>query len=94
VSGSIASGSAKKRRKRQKLHAQAGGRCVYCGTQAGLEQGTMDHYVPRALGGVSAEANLRWSCRDCNERKGRFAPEEWEKWLVILRAVQKENRTQ
>lgn len=31
---------------------------------------TLDHILPRALGGSDADENLRLACRDCNTRRG------------------------
>ena len=70
--------SSDKRRMRENLCNRFGGRCAYCNRPAGLKAGTVDHYVPQALGGTNAQHNLRWSCRACNEAKADMPPEEWE----------------
>jgi len=50
--------------------------CVYCGTRVGLKYAmtnwTLDHIVPRTLGGSNATENLITSCNLCNLRKGRL----------------------
>ena len=53
--------------------------CAYCGTKVRLHQGTIDHYLPTALGGSNETPNLRWCCRPCNNKKGGMTPEEWER---------------
>lgn len=45
--------------------------CVYCGAEGG--EMTVDHVVPRVLGGSSASTNLVCACRVCNVTKG-----DWE----------------
>lgn len=67
-----------KRRIRRSVHARAGGVCEYCGERATLKVGTVDHYLPQALGGTNAKTNLRWACFPCNQRKGDMPPQEWE----------------
>ncbi len=48
--------------------------CQYCGHQAsGL---TVDHVIPRSLGGESVWENIVASCAPCNRRKGNLTPHE------------------
>lgn len=70
--------STDKRRVRQALHAEADGRCAYCNRPTSLRSGTVDHYMPQALGGTNARPNLRWSCLGCNGAKADMHPDEWE----------------
>lgn len=54
--------------------------CVYCGripdgSTAGLEP-TLDHVIPKSLGGKSNEANLVLSCFECNQRKADRLPSQ------------------
>lgn len=64
---------------RRTVHDYFGGRCVYCGVHVGLKRGTVDHYLPKALGGTNERSNLRWCCRGCNQLKGSMHPDEWER---------------
>ena len=41
--------------------------CPICGTASDL---TVDHVVPRSLGGPDSPANRRYLCRRCNSVKG------------------------
>jgi 5-methylcytosine-specific restriction endonuclease McrA len=70
--------SEQKRAMRVNTHARYGGRCAYCDAFAPMRSGTVDHYLPRALGGGNELANLRWACKPCNEAKADMPPEEWE----------------
>lgn len=57
---------------RQRIGQQAGQRCGYCQTQeriSGIPL-TIEHILPRSLGGANEEDNLWLSCRLCNEAKG------------------------
>lgn len=47
-------------------------RCQYCGV--GTKDLTIDHVIPRRLGGQSTWENLVACCRKCNARKGDRAP--------------------
>jgi 5-methylcytosine-specific restriction endonuclease McrA len=66
-----------KRMLREQLHAAAGGRCAYCDRPTRLPVGTVDHYMPEALGGTNEWANLRWSCFPCNNLKADRHPDAW-----------------
>jgi len=45
--------------------------CEYCRTQAqySADSFTVDHIIPRSLGGVTSVANLALSCHGCNQHK-------------------------
>lgn len=62
---------------RKNLCDRYGGRCAYCDAYVGMK-GTVDHYVPQALGGQNQPHNLRWSCLKCNNLKGDMSPKDWE----------------
>lgn len=70
--------SADRRELRAALQAQYSSRCAYCKRRTQGRAGTIDHYMPLALGGSNARENLRWSCRPCNEAKADLPPSEWE----------------
>lgn len=48
-------------------------RCVYCGSREDL---TIDHVLPRSLGGRDSWDNLVTACQRCNARKGSMTPEQ------------------
>jgi 5-methylcytosine-specific restriction endonuclease McrA len=50
--------------------------CQYCGAQPGCARLTLDHVLPRSLGGVTSWENCVAACSACNHRKGRRTPEE------------------
>jgi hypothetical protein len=64
------------RRRKHRIAARWGTRCCWCNTPLALHPGTagaqptIEHLVPRALGGNSALVNLRLACEPCNARRG------------------------
>lgn len=50
--------------------------CRYCGATAATSPLTVDHVVPRALGGGDSPANLVAACKDCNAGKSSSSPDE------------------
>ena len=52
---------------RREVYAADGYRCVKCGAGQDL---SIDHRIPRALGGSDDRENLQTMCRPCNRRKG------------------------
>ena len=49
-------------------------RCQYCGTNKGPM--TVDHVIPRTLGGAESWTNLVCACARCNNKKGNRTPLE------------------
>lgn len=69
---------------RKSLCNKYGGKCSYCGTPVGMA-GTVDHYMPQALGGTNDRENLRWCCIECNRDKADMHPQEWEQRIPVRR---------
>jgi 5-methylcytosine-specific restriction endonuclease McrA len=63
----------------------AGTHCFYCGAAFEVDgplRRTVDHRVPRSLGGTDGLANLVFACEACNQRKAdgpedRFVASAW-----------------
>lgn len=68
----------KSRRNRDKLKA-ARNRCIVCGSNENL---TLEHLLPRALGGTSYFYNTVVTCADCNSAKNSLHPLEWVAKLI------------
>lgn len=67
--------------KRPKLSARAirerdGHRCQYTGRALRVDEGNLDHVVPRSRGGRDTWENLVWASKDVNSRKGNRLPHE------------------
>src|SRR5581483_12305324 len=86
MSFSIKSKRARRRdRKRQlKLNTQLKKRlfghlfiapCCYCRQVFLINELTIEHLVPRTLGGTNQDSNIALACAPCNHRKGQ---EAWE----------------
>jgi len=61
---------------RQSLFERDGFRCAYCGENFPREKLTVDHVIPRVLGGKTSFDNTVTACKDCNARKGGRTPEQ------------------
>lgn len=59
---------------RKNVISRDGHRCQYCGTTRGAM--TVDHVIPRTLGGSDTWENLVCACPRCNNRKGDRTAEE------------------
>ncbi len=61
---------------RKNLFARDDHRCQYCGQTRPLSQLSLDHVVPRSLGGRTTWENIVCSCLKCNSRKGGRTPSQ------------------
>ncbi|MEM8639110.1 MAG: HNH endonuclease signature motif containing protein [Cyanobacteria bacterium P01_G01_bin.54] len=59
---------------RQQVRERAKGLCEYCHSpeQICSTRFTLDHIIPRSLGGSDAMENLALACQRCNERRYNF----------------------
>lgn len=62
---------------RKLLYIHAGGRCELCGREMALEDVTIDHIKPLAMGGTNDVSNLACTCFGCNHLKGSAVPESF-----------------
>ena len=60
---------------RRNIHARDLFRCHYCGQRFTTRDLTVDHIVPRSLGGRDTWDNLVSACVPCNSRKGGRTPQ-------------------
>lgn len=81
---------------RQKAWKRQRGQCFYCNATVAKHKATLDHRVPRALGGNCEGGNAVMACRRCNEAKADMpeeifilGPEARERWLAERRMGQK-----
>lgn len=68
------------------MDVQQGGRCFYCNAPVGA-QGTLDHLIPRAYGGIDDPSNVVLAHRRCNQRKADRLPdpEELDRFFAARR---------
>lgn len=57
------------RRKRAQVSRRDGSCCCYCGWFLPTH-GTIEHYVPKSLGGSNHNDNLKIACKPCNQARG------------------------
>ncbi len=53
--------------------------CVYCGEPYELHELTIDHVLPRSLGGETINTNVVPACQCCNQDNGS---RNWEEWML------------
>lgn len=58
----------------QKLARTYGYTCQICGDNFHLRDLTIEHVVPRSMGGLTEESNVLLTCKKCNCRKGSIFP--------------------
>lgn len=61
---------------RKNLFARDNHQCQYCGQTRPMNQLSLDHVVPRSLGGHTTWENIVCSCMKCNSRKGGRTPHQ------------------
>lgn len=44
--------------------------CAICGIKLTRQEATVDHIIPRSLGGLNTADNYQITCKPCNDRKG------------------------
>ncbi len=61
---------------RRNLYRRDGYACQYCGRRPGSSELTIDHVVPRSIGGPTTWENCVLACVDCNKRKANRTPKQ------------------
>jgi hypothetical protein len=80
------------------LELRDGPDCFYCGQIFSIDrpgaQRTLDHYMPRSLGGSNEPKNLRLACYSCNHAKADMTGDEFcnSIWLETKRKSVLESR--
>lgn len=72
--------------KRRSLFERDKWTCQYCGEVVGVDNSTLDHYVPQCKGGNHSKENLRTCCLVCNAIKSGKSFEEAAP--LILKSMQ------
>ncbi len=71
--------------------------CVYCGRQPPSVVLELEHFIPVCQGGTNEETNLKTSCADCNDGKGKktikqSAPTEIDQLKIAQELAEKRAR--
>jgi len=76
---------------RRNIFARDKGRCQYCGRKFPTSELSLDHVIPRSLGGESAWENVVCACTRCNSRKGGRTPHQAGMTLITVPVKPKRN---
>lgn len=69
---------------RKNLFARDDHKCQYCGQSKPTNQLSLDHVVPRSLGGETSWENIVCCCLRCNSRKGGRTPQQANMQLLKI----------
>lgn len=81
---------------RRRIYWSAGFRCIWCQKSCTHREITLDHVLPRSLGGTNAADNLVVACMHCNrlrgnatvmafaERIGTLWDPPWQIWARLI----------
>lgn len=61
---------------RRNIYARDHNRCQYCGKRFPTSELTIDHIIPRSMGGKATWENVVCCCVACNVRKGGRTPQQ------------------
>jgi hypothetical protein len=61
---------------RRNIFARDKNRCQYCGKRYSTSELSLDHVIPRTMGGKSVWENVVCACADCNVKKGGRMPQQ------------------
>lgn len=61
---------------RRNIYARDGNKCQYCGKRFSIQELSIDHILPRSLGGKAAWGNVVAACTKCNGKKGGRTPRQ------------------
>lgn len=67
---------------RRNIYARDGNKCQYCGKIFPTSELSIDHVVPRSLGGTSMWENVVCACTKCNVKKGGRTPHQANMKLI------------
>ncbi|MHC4103610.1 MAG: HNH endonuclease [Planctomycetota bacterium] len=67
---------------RRNIFARDRNRCQYCGKKYPTSELSLDHVIPRSMGGKSVWTNMVCACTDCNVKKGGRTPKQAQLTLI------------
>lgn len=67
---------------RRNIYARDRNMCQYCGKRHPLSELSLDHIIPRSMGGKSTWDNIVCACTRCNVKKGGRTPKQAHMSLV------------
>ena len=75
---------------RRNIFARDKNRCQYCGKRYPTSELSLDHIIPRSMGGKSVWENIVCACTKCNVKKGGRTP--WQAGLTLVQKPVKPKR--
>ena len=82
------------KRYKKRMIKKYGNLCWYCLEEFNLEELTIDHIIPEAIGGESSLHNYALACIDCNESKDTMQLKDFCEVLAFenrIKAIQEED---
>jgi 5-methylcytosine-specific restriction endonuclease McrA len=67
---------------RRNIFARDGNSCQYCGKKQLTSELSLDHIIPRSLGGKAVWENIVCACTKCNVKKGGRTPKQASMTLI------------
>jgi len=67
---------------RRNIFARDGNHCQYCGKKYHTNELSLDHVIPKSIGGKSTWTNIVCACMKCNVRKGGRTPRQAAMTLI------------
>lgn len=77
---------------RQIIYDEVNGHCALCGRKILIEEMTLDHIIPLAMGGIDDVKNLQCTCFACNQFKGSILPEDFQERITEIFMYQMERK--
>ena len=76
---------------RRNIFARDQNHCQYCGKKFPTSELSLDHVIPKSMGGEAAWENIVCACTRCNARKGGRTPQQAHMKLIKVPAKPKRN---
>ena len=67
---------------RRNIYARDKNHCQYCGKKFSTNELSLDHVIPRSIGGKSVWKNIVCACLKCNVKKGGQTPKQARMTLI------------
>ena len=68
---------------RRNIFARDKNHCQYCGKKFHTSELSLDHIIPRSMGGTATWTNIVCACTSCNVRKGGRTPKQARMTLIL-----------
>ena len=67
---------------RRNIYARDNNHCQYCGERFPTSELSLDHIIPRSIGGLATWENMVCACVKCNSKKGGRLPKQAHMKLI------------